>query len=200
MATNDRWGFAQEPYRFWLQYSIITILLLTITTAWSLRQWRILNDTWRRATAVIAIGAVTLWAFSLADVRSFFSFASDQGVITVEDDRGTALQQLIASDTGLVLSSTCLDPQVLKLITNAPVVYFNRGLAWPDKRSEVDQLLDPERNGSVDPQLLTGIGITHVLTDSSCADDWTFTDARVQPADVQAYPGGLFTLWQVLGP
>ena len=200
MATNDRWGFAQEPYRFWLQYSIITILLLSVTTAWSMRQWRELNSNWRKATAVVAAGAVALWAFSLADVRSFFTFASDQGVIAVEDERGAALRTLIASDTGLVLSSRCIDPQVLKLTTSTPVVFFNRGLAWPDNRNEIDQVLEQEPTTSIDPQLLSGIGITHVLTDSACSEDWTFTDARVQPADVQPYPGGLFTLWQVLGP
>jgi len=197
MSTNDRWGFAQEPYRFWLQYSIITILLLSVTTAWSMRQWRELKRNWQQATAIFAACAVALWAFSLADVRSFFTFASDQGVVTVEDERGAALRTLIAPDTGLMLSSNCLDPQVLKLITSTPVAFFNRGLAWPDNRTEIDQLLEQEPTSGVDPQLLANIGITHVLTDSACAGDWTFNDARVQPASVQTYSGGLFTLCQV---
>lgn len=199
MATNDRWGFTQEPYRFWLQYSIITLLLLAVTTAWSLRQWSQFGRTWRTITAVVGVAAVALWGFSLADVRSFFAFAKEQGVIAVEDERGALLQELIPPDTGLVLSSSCLDPQGLKLITSAPVVFFNRGLAWPDYRTEIDELLKQDHSKPVDTQLLDTIGVTHVLTDSACTNDWTFADARVQPINVQPYPSGLFTLWQVQG-
>lgn len=200
MASNDLWGFNQEPYRFWLQYSIITAFLLSITTAWALRQHRMLGSAWRSATAVVAVLAVGLWGFSLRDVQEFAAFASEQGVEPADDERGRALQALIAPKTGLVLSSRCLDPQVLKLITNAPVAFFNRGLAWPDYRTEIDELLKQDQSTPVDAQLIDTIGITHVLTDSACTNDWKFADARIQPIDVQPYQSGLFTLWQVQGP
>ena len=197
MAANDRWGFEQEPYRFWLQYSIITALLLAVVTAWSIRQWRALDQRWRIGTAAIGSIAIVTWVVSLADVRSFWSNVHQQGVIAVEDDRGRALQQLVSADEGLVLSSQCLDPQVLKLITGAPVVAFNRGLAWPDNRTEIDLMLGPERVGGSDPKVLARLGITAVVTDSTCEGDWNYADARVQPTAVAAYPDGLFTLWRV---
>ena len=197
MAANDRWGFEQEPYRFWLQYSIITALLLAVVTAWSIRQWRDFDQGWRIGTAVIGSIAIITWVVSLADVRSFWSYVHQQGVIAVEDDRGRALQQLVNADDGLVLSSQCLDPQVLKLITGAPVVAFNRGLAWPDNRTEIDLMLGPERLGGSDPAVLARLGITAVVTDSTCDGDWSYADARVQPTAVAEYPGGLFTLWRV---
>ena len=197
MAANDRWGFEQEPYRFWLQYSIITALLLAVVTAWSIRQWRALDQRWRIGTAVVGGIAIITWVVSLADVRSFWSYVHQQGVIAVEDDRGRALQQLVSADEGLVLSSQCLDPQVLKLMTGAPVVAFNRGLAWPDNRTEIDLMLGPERLGGSDPEVLARLGITAVVTDSTCSGEWSYADARVQPTAVAASPDGLFTLWRV---
>ena len=197
MASNDRWGFEQEPYRFWLQYLIMSALILGVMTPWSIAQLQHLQRHARIAASTFGALALVLWIISLADVRSFWSFANQEGIITVDDDRGRALQELVSRDEGLVLSSVCLDPQILKLTTSAPVVTFNRGLAWPDNRTEIDQLAGPQREGGSDPSVLARLGITAVLTDSACADDWTYADARVQPTAVEPYEDGLFTLWRV---
>ena len=44
MSTNDLWGFEQEPYRFWLQYSIVGLLSLATVLPWA----------WTRRSAVTA--------------------------------------------------------------------------------------------------------------------------------------------------
>jgi len=104
---------------------------------------------------------------------------------------------VVGDDSGMVLSSACLDPQLLRLITGAPVAYFNRGLAWPDKRQEIDQLLDPGRVAASDPAQVAAAGVAFVLTDSACENEWSYQDARVQPERIQPYPGGTLTLWRV---
>ena len=197
MASNDRWGFEQEPYRFWLQYSILTALLLSVITAWSIRNRLLLSPTWKSTTAVVGLIAIIIWMLSLADVRGFFMFASQQGIIAIEDERGQTLRQVLPKDAGLILSSRCLDPQILKLISGAPVVAFNRGLAWPDKRGEIDELLGPERTGESDLQILNTIGVTHIVTNSTCADDWQITDPRIQPVNVVTDNSGVVTVWRV---
>ena len=197
MASNDRWGFDQEPYRFWLQYLFITMFFAAVIAAWSMRHIRDLTPVMRSASIVVGIVAVITWSISVADVREFRHYASQQGLIATADDRSEALRALIPGNNGLVLSSTCLDPQILKLITGAPVAFFNRGLAWPENRVALDTFLDPQRPRAISVEELNAAGITYVLTDAGCADEWQLSDARMQPVALQSYPRGTFTLWQV---
>ena len=197
MTTNDQWGFNQEPYRFLLQYFIITTFLLSITTAWSIKQWFSLEGPARITSGSLALVALLLWSVSLGDVWEFRSYARDQGVIALEDGRSQAIRELITHDVELVLSSRCTDPQVLKLVSAAPVAFFNRGLAWPENRVAIDALMDRERSPELTVDELWAAGITHVFTDSLCSDDWQFADARVQPGAVTEHENGLFTLWRV---
>jgi hypothetical protein len=97
----------------------------------------------------------------------------------------------------MVLSSACFDPQSLRLITGAPVSYFNRGLAWPTKKNELDLLLDPGRVAVSDPAQVAAAGVTYVITDSACEGEWAYLDARVQPERIEPYSGGTLTLWRV---
>lgn len=196
-STNDLWGFNQEPYRFWLQYSMIALLLSTVPASWALKRWTGLSRPWKGSVALIGVAAVAAWLGSLADVISFRAFAEQQGIIAVEDTRSALLREAVATDTGLILSSRCLDPQVLKLITGAPVVAFNRGLAWPENRTLIDSLIDPQREPTIRVEDLSAIGVSHVVTDTSCADEWSFADARFQPEEIAPYGAGTITVWQV---
>lgn len=198
MASNDRWGFNQEPYRFWLQYSIIALLLLSVTTAWALRTWPSLTKPWQRATALVALAAVLAWIGTLTDVFTFRAFANERGVLVIDDERGRILQQIVEREGGLTLSSRCLDPQLLKLTTGAPVVWFNRGLAWPENRTLLDPLMDPNRSAALTLDDLVPANITRIVTDTACADEWRFADARIQPKEVAPYEAGTITVWRVL--
>ena len=197
MSANDLWGFDQEPYRFWLQYSIVGLLSLSALLPWAWGRRRIITRTSGRS--VIALTGVTavLWAASLADVLAFRDYARSQGLIAIDNDYGNALRTLVDPDSGLVLSSACLDPQVLRLTTGAPVASFNRGLAWPAKKNELDQLLDPGRVAVSDPVQVAGAGVTYVITDSACEGEWVYQDARIQPERIEPYSGGTLTLWRV---
>ena len=66
---------------------------------------------------------------SLGDVLAFRDYARSERVIAAEGEYEQALREVVGDDSGMVLSSACLDPQLLRLITGAPVAYFNRGLA-----------------------------------------------------------------------
>ena len=197
MSTNDLWGFDQEPYRFWLQYSIVGLLSLStlLPWAWSRRK-AIPRTTGRTVIALTAVAAV-LWSVAFVDVLAFRDYARVEGLIAAEDERGKKLQALVGPESGIVLSSACLDPQQLRLITGAPVVFFNRGLAWPEKKDQFDQLLDPGRVAVSDPAQLAGAGVTYVITDSACESEWSYQDARIQPERIEPYSGGTFTLWRV---
>jgi len=186
MTTNDLWGFNQEPYRFWLQYLIMAGFLTSIVLAWSITKWRTADL--RKILIPLVAVAVTIWVVSLLDFWEFRGYASDQGVIETTDSRAQALRDLVPTDQGLILSSRCVDPQVLRLITTAPVAYFNYGLAWPDNRNEIPSSNQPDLQAS---------GVTYAITDSACEQDWEFTETEIQALDVGTYDGGFLTLWKL---
>ena len=197
LSTNDLWGFDQEPYRFWLQYSIIGLLALATLLPWAWSRRHTIARTPSRAVIALTTAAAALWTVSLADTLAFRDYARDEGLIATEGAKETALRQLVGPDSGLVLSSACLDAQQLRLITGAPVAFFNRGLAWPEKKDEIDLLLDPGRVAVSDPAQVAAAGVTYVITDSACEGEWSYRDARVQPERIEPYPGGTLTLWRV---
>lgn len=193
MSTNDLWGFNQEPYRFWLQYSIITGFLISILLAYALSFQQ------KRTGLAVLVVAVLLWLISLADFAGFFSYAREQGVLPTQDSRALAIQELtkeIPSGSGeLILSSRCTDPQLLKLITSRPVAFFNYGLAWPDNREEVRDL-----NERLTGNTLIGLQaaqVGYVITDSNCDSDWAYTEAGINIISITPYDSGALTLWRV---
>lgn len=197
MASNDLWGFEQEPYRFWLQYSIVGLLSLSTLLPWAWSRIRRINVASARGVVTLTAVSGLLWAVSLADLLTFRDHARNQGLITIDGDYSQALRALVDPDSGVVISSTCLDPQVLRLTTGAPVAYFNRGLAWPERKDQFDQLLDPDRVAISDPAQVAAAGVSYVITDSACEGEWSYQDARIQPERIETYPGGTLTLWRV---
>lgn len=191
MASNDVWGFDQEPYRFWLQYLLVASLLVSIILARALAVLGRSTGAARvRGTAVVAV-AVLVWASSLVDFVGFRAFAHDAGVIDLGSPRLQAAARLLEGHPGLVLSSHCLDPQVLKLATGAPVVYFNQGLAWPAVKDDFLIFQDRGRRAGEDVVALQAAGVEYVLTDSACATDWTFPPGwAVLPVATEPYADG----------
>jgi hypothetical protein len=202
MSTNDRWGFDQEPYRFWLQYEILAALMLSITFSWAIAQWPTFGIRRKMAFASVGVAAAMVWAVSLADVAGFWIYARGEGVISAQDDRAVAVREVLRTHDGLVMSSDCLDPRVLKMISPGAVAYYNYGLAWPAAEPAFRIFKDAERRASEDPAALQAAGVDYVLTDSACTSDWDFTrEPRVRPERTQNYDSSTgpqtLTLWRV---
>ena len=195
MSTNDLWGFSQEPYRFWLQYSIITGFLISILLAYAL------SFQPKRTGLAVLVVALLLWLISLADFAGFFSYAREQGVLPTQDSRALATQELTkeipSGSRELILSSRCTDPQLLKLITSQPVAFLNYGLAWPDNREEITNLTQADR---MTGNTLIGLQAAHVgyvITDSNCDNDWAYSEAGINIISITPYDSGALTLWRV---
>lgn len=202
MASNDRWGFNQEPYRFWLQYAVVGSLLLSVVLAWSLAQVGSMASLRRGFFVLVGMITVVVWAVSVTDIPQFWKYARDQGVISAQDDRADAIRDLLAPHEGLVLSSVCLDPGVLKLISPGPVAYYNAGLAWPADELAFKTFQDVEGRAGQNPAALKVAGVRYVMTDSACATDWQFpADQSVVPARTRDYDWDgqpeTLTLWWV---
>lgn len=202
MAANDRWGFDQEPYRFWLQFEVLSALLLAVALAWALAEAR--RMALPRLVAVVALGAAAAvtWSASVADLPGFWRFADGAGVVVADDDRARAIRGLLGGHDGLVASSQCLDPRVLKLIWPGPVAFYNAGLAWPQDEPAFRTFQDEGRRSTERPDALRAAGVEYVMTDSACPSDWRFgSDQSVVAFATQDYAGpggpGRLTLWFV---
>lgn len=195
MSTNDLWGFNQEPYRFWLQYSITAALLTSVLLAYAFTFQQ------TRSTILTLLIAAILWLVALTDFAGFFTYAREQGIIPTQDSRAQALlqlrQEMLTDPRRLVLSSQCTDPQLLKLITGAPVASFNYGLAWPTNREEIRNLTQADRMTGVTVIGLQAAHVGYVISDSTCANDWNYNEAGVNPIAVAPYDSGVLTLWRV---
>ncbi|MEI8083279.1 MAG: hypothetical protein WCI74_15685 [Actinomycetes bacterium] len=178
LATNDRWGFNQEPYRFWVEFYTLAALLLPIPASWALSHApeapRIRVIAFRSSIAV----AVALAVVGAVDFAGFWKAARTYGVVAQDDGRIAAATQLLEGRSDIVMSSKCLDPRILKLRTKARVAFFNRGMAWPEDMKAFEIFQDPGRRAGEDPVALRAANVRYVLTDTSCADDWQFPSGQ----------------------
>jgi hypothetical protein len=202
MSQNDRWGFNQEPYRFWIVFTSLAGLLLVPVLAWSLAQIGAVSIARRKVLAVTTALAAAVWTLSLVDTVGFWRYASTQGVYSMEDARSLTTRELLDGRDGLIMPSACVEPQVLKVMTGARIAHYNRGLAWPDNVKELYRFQDKDNRAAEDPDQLQAAVVFWVLTDSSCAREWDFRgDTRVAPVSRRLYASdrgeATMTLWQV---
>jgi hypothetical protein len=203
LPLNDLWGFNQEPYRFWLQFQVLSLLLLSAVLAWGLTTVPTMAVVRRWSFVALTAVVLGLWIAGLADVRAFWAFARDSGIVTMDDARLVAAQSLLNGKPGIVMSSRCTTPGILKNATGQQVAAYNRGLAWPPDVQAFEIFTDPQRRAGEDPVALAAADVTYVLTDSACSDDWVFpADQRVVRVTTREYTEDSrlqsLTLWRVM--
>jgi hypothetical protein len=204
MASNDRWGFTQEPYRFWLQYFIVSVLLLSVATAISVRAY--IDDQAASApgvtrrwlpSGVAGVVAVVMFIASLGDFTGFWAFAREQRVFDTTSSESRQIANLGGRVSGLLAYGPCIDPLRLKLLAKTRVPYFNEGLAWPADSDRVRALIGYQRMGELHLDTMRQARVGFVITDTRCETTWQFQASdRVIPTA----KSGPFTLWQVLAP
>jgi len=196
MSTNDLWGFSQEPYRLWLQFTIVIAVAGAIPIAWAFAQISVEH---KKPPALIAllVVAVGAWLLSLTDFVSFYRYASDQGVINFSDSRAQVLAELVPTGGGLILPSRCEDPAVFKAITGEATADYNLGLAWPTDRDSLDRIL--LGGGQVTADQLRAAGIEFVVEDSACNEEWAIDSNQKSVVSGGGYLGGVLTIIRIPG-
>ena len=177
LTLNDLWGFAQEPYRFWLEGFIMTgFMTLTLLPHAFARPLSLHGDTSNRDAwpiGILSIGVVVV-LISTVDFANFWLFARDQGVFAAEDARSNAIRQVLDGKNGMLAAAPCIQPGELKLITGQPVAHYNAGLAWPTNPDDYKILVDPDRRHVGDATALRAAQVKYVIADSKCDAQWTF--------------------------
>ena len=203
LTFNEVWGFGQEPYRMWTDSVVLAALLLAPITAWSIAQ---LRREPRAATPVpvLVCGAlaIALIGVSLLDVGGYRTFVQASGVIPFDSPRYVALGAVAAPADGLLTAGPCIDPQELKIVSRQPVAYYNRGIAWPANKGEIDAVLDASRTGIFNPDAMRAAKVRYLVTDSACANQWqvagTMGIVEAGTADYADESGaGTLTLWRI---
>lgn len=199
LVTNNYWGFNQEPYRFWLQMNMLSLLLLAVVVPAIFTQWyRCRIDYPRRLPAayLVLTMAGSLYVTGLGDLFGFWDFAKRQGTISVTASPGSdqaVLQSLSQDLQGLVATDPCIDPQALGLLTSNPIAHYNLGLAWPNNTEPLQRFLQARKEGFLDPAAAEDAGITALITFPGCDSGW-----RPTPRDgffpIESNQG--FWLWQ----
>ena len=217
LATNDIWGPNAEPYRLWIDCFLLIavgLLPLFVTAVIDLagpeetgpgeagadseaprRRLRVGTIVVAAVVAVIAVVSATDW------IR-FYQDDEIHGVFVFTDSRSAAhsdLARLADDGSGyLVGMDTCVDPQIVKLNSGAPVAFYNLGMAWPKERDAVQSFLADRAEGDVDIDTLRAAGIGWMLTDSGCGDGWEQQFGEdLEAVDRAAYDGGEATLWRL---
>jgi hypothetical protein len=172
LSFNDLWGFGQEPYRFWINSVIVFVVIATLTLPSGLMSAVRSNAHLRIlvALAVVLVGA-SMW-----NVGGFREYVGSQDNIDFDSPRFKAIESIVDLKTmvpGLVTAEPCVDPRVLRVITGAPVAFYNPGLAWPEKKDKINSILDASNAGVLDVELMRVAGVSYLITDTSCTTGWS---------------------------
>jgi hypothetical protein len=124
---------------------------------------------------ILSTLSILLIAASFWNVGAFRTYVSSQGNIDFDSPQLTAIAELVTenvSGEGLLTAEPCIDPRQLKVVTGVPVAFYNLGLAWPEKKAEIDAVIAAGDSGVLETDLMRSAGISYLLTDSACPTAW----------------------------
>lgn len=203
LTYNNLWGFVQEPYRFWINSVALTSLLLPLIGAWTLRGVE-LEIRWTSAARVtvglgVAAALVSFWS-----IGAFRDYVQYSGVVSLKTPRYQAVAEVGSQVDGLLMPQTCLNPSLIKISTGAPVAYFSKGIAWPDNRQPLEEVLAITAANVFEVGIARNAGVEYVITDSGCEDPWDLAAvpgaepiAQRDYSDEDANQSGQIRLWRI---
>lgn len=203
LTYNNLWGFVQEPYRFWINSAALTAMLLPLLAAWTLRGVDGGSCWLPAARTSVAIGAA-LAIVSFWSIGAFRDYVQYSGVLSLETPRYQAVTEVGAQADGLLMPQTCLNPSLVKIGTGTPVAHFNKGIAWPDNREAIEQVMAITAANVFEIGIARNAGVEYVMTDSGCENPWDLAGVPgAEPialrdyVDEEAKLTGQIRLWRI---
>jgi hypothetical protein len=179
MTFNDKWGFGQEPYRFLIGSIALSVLLLSPLLAKALASPMSMSGGLHHGVSVW-LGSIALIAIGLAwlDFGAFRLAVAGTGTIDVTGGKYAAIGSRLPGQSGLVAVGPCLDPRLVKLASGRPVAHYNRGIAWPQDKDAVDDVMRAATDGRLGLGTLADADIEAVVLDGSCDLKWEMNGQR----------------------
>ena len=119
----------------------------------------------------MAIGAA-LALVSFWSIGAFRDYVQYSGVLSLETPRYQAVTEVGAQADDLLMPQTCLNPSLVKIGTGTPVAYFSKGIAWPDNREALEEVLAITAANMFEVNIARNAGVKYVMTDSGCENPW----------------------------
>ncbi|WP_314451102.1 hypothetical protein [uncultured Microbacterium sp.] len=239
LAVNDLWGANAEPYRFWIEaillggITVVAGFARLVGLVWTRSDQRAnkrahhddivdIDHSKDRSTALALVAALSvtavLWIAAFPDWVNSLRDDEMQAAWNPYSERENAASDLArmgSSDpsTGLVTTERCIDNRTVKANSGAPIANYHLGMAWPDHRDAIDDIVAARDADQLDFDAMRRSDTEWVLTDSNCTSDWEgrYLDRleRVGARSYQLAPGetisagtsadGTLTLWRVRG-
>jgi hypothetical protein len=147
----------------------------------------------------IALSLVSFWS-----VGAFRDYVQYSGVVSLETPRYQAVTEVGSLIDGLVMPQTCLNPSLVKIGTGAPVAYFSKGIAWPDNRQPIEEVMAITAANVFEISIARNAGVEYVMTDSGCENPWDLAGvpgaepiAQRDYVDEDAKLSGQIRLWRI---
>ena len=201
LTYNNVWGFVQEPYRFWINSVARTACLLPLLAAWTLRG-RVNGTRWMPAArTVMAIGAA-LALVSFWSIGAFRDYVQYSGVLSLDTPRYKAVTEVGMQADGLIMPQTCLNPSLVKIATGSPVAYYSKGIAWPENRQALEEVMAITAANVFEITIARNAGVEYVMTDSGCENPWELAGVPgAEPISLRDYGDatgtGQIKLWRI---
>lgn len=220
LALNDLWGANAEPYRFWINGFLIGGVVATLSWARLVRRRgrpavdrsdvrdgiRTSDRRFRRvrlASTMILVTSGVLFIAGLADLAAYTSNREVQDSWNPHTPREDAIGELARralaeSPEDLLLPEPCIDARTTKALSGAAISYYHLGMAWPENKVAIDDVMDALFSGAMDIDAMRDADVGWVLTDSACPAQWGQTYASDLMLETEMpYPGGVVSLWRV---
>jgi hypothetical protein len=208
LSSNDHWGPAQEPNRFWIdEFMLVLVVCFPLLAALAVDTVRRSWHRPRKALAAVVSLALLLWVVaagaSAKDWLIFNEEAKAKGISWWPSPRSEAIAAVVAHmpPDGMVVADRCTDLLSLKIITGARVATYNYGLAWPDNHLEITSVLRGREFRYLDPKVLHSAGVHYLLTDSNCRMS-TNAEGHLRLLSSKYYATGdrkgTLRLWQII--
>lgn len=191
LVVNDVWGANAEPYRFWIEGillgGILGMLALArlsgILLAPGFRGAERPVATLARSRRILVIGMIATGCLGLLSLPDWVNSLRDpamQAAWNPETPRERAVAELARQATtdptdGLLTTERCIDNRTAKVTSGAPVANYHLGMAWPDNRDAIDDIIAARDRSELDFNAMRDSDTIWVLTDSNCDSGW---DAR----------------------
>ncbi|MEG9226817.1 hypothetical protein [Aeromicrobium sp. Sec7.5] len=220
LATNDLWGPDAEPYRFWIDCYAVTAIVVVLVlgrlvggrtaAATPTGDAPATGDTpasgrysrfERPATIGAAVVCAAVIAVSFADI---VEYQNDPRMLEAYDphlSRETAIGDIgrEASERdpeGLVTADPCVDLRTLKINSGARVANYHLGMAWPDDKESIDDVLDARNDSEIDAAAMRASDTRWIVVDMNCQYAWQ-DDPELELVDTASWDAGVIGLYRL---
>lgn len=214
LAKNDVWGTNQEPYQLWIDgfalaaFTIVPIAVDVALTYFSPRVARSERPgrSWRIVIASLTVITIGVGAVSSIDWFRFYKSQEGQTTsLSTPIDQAMKVVTSRLTNHELVMTDPCIDPEIFKVVTGAPVDYYSLGFAWPSRIKQINvvatEIPPVTWTGVLKPSELRAAGIGWMVTDRSCKIDWAkqFSKllTRTAASRYGPSPSDVITLWRL---